>query len=118
MPRSRCQRLSSLLLALVLVGGSMGLPLADALIFHAQPGSPAPGETTIGSVGGSQGHQQLCLQLKATGQTRSVPAAGARVPAVPRDQASRIVAPSAVPVSSPAPSCQFSRAPPDTSVTG
>jgi len=96
----------------------MGLPLADALIFHAQPGSPAQREATIGGDGGTQGHQQLCLQLKATGQARSIPAHGAPVPVIPRDQASRVVAPSVVPVPSLVPSCRFSRAPPDAPVTG
>ena len=115
---SRRQRIPSLLLALVLVGGSLGLPVADALVFHAQPGSPAPRETSIGAVGGLVGHQQLCLQLKAAGQTRSVPGRGAPIPAIPRNQSSRIIALSPIPVSSQVPSHRFSRAPPDRLATG
>jgi hypothetical protein len=70
---SRRHRLPALLLALVLVGGGIVLPVADALIFHALPGSPTTRETSIAGTGGQQGHQQICLQLKATGQTRAIP---------------------------------------------
>jgi hypothetical protein len=112
------QRMSSLLLTLVLVGGGIGLPLADALIFHSKPGSSTPAEASIGVVGGFQGHPQLCLQFKATGQSRSVPGHGAAVPAMSRDQAGRVVTPPVVSGSSLAPSHRFSRAPPDTLTTG
>ena len=115
---SRRHRFPALLLALVLVGGGVVLPVADALIFHALPGSLAARETSISRTGSQQGHQQICLQLKATGQTRAVPGQETSVSLLLPGQPGREVATPAAPATSPAPSGQFSRAPPGLPITG
>lgn len=115
---SRRHRFHALLLALVLVGGGIVLPVADALIFHAQPGASAGRESSIASTASNQGHQQLCLQLKATGQTRSVPGQGTSISHLPASQPGRLIAISPAPATSPAPSKRFSRAPPGLPITG
>lgn len=115
---SRRHRLPALLLALVLVGGGIVLPVADALIFHALPGSPTTREASIAGTGGQQGHQQICLQLKATGQTRAVPGPHTTLSLVPPAEPGQTLGAPPAPETSPAPSTQFSRAPPGLPVTG
>jgi hypothetical protein len=115
---SRRHRFHALLLALVLLGGGIVLPVADALIFHALSGSRATPESLLTSTGSNQGHQQLCLQIKATGQMRSVPGQGTSIAQLPASQPSRMIAHSPAPATSPAPSNRFSRAPPDLPITG
>ena len=115
---SRRHRFPALLLALVLVGGGIALPVADALIFHALRGSLSTRESSIARTGSQQGHQQICLQLKATGQTRAVPGQETSISHVPPGQPSRMIAISPAPATSPAPSRQFSRAPPALPISG
>jgi hypothetical protein len=116
--RTACRDLIRLLLALAFVGGNFGLPVADALVFHSVPGSPAPQKPSLGGPGGETGHQQLCLQLKATGQARSLPASGAGQVDPPQDLGQRVLTVVAAPPSSHHPASHHSRAPPLEAVRG
>ena len=118
MLRSRGHRFPALLQALMRVGGGIALPVADALIFHALRGSLSTRESSIARTGSQQGHQQICLQLKATGQTRAVPGQDTSISHVPPGQPSRMIAISPAPATSPAPSRLFSRAPPALPISG
>jgi len=118
MSPSRRHRFPALLLALVLVGGGIVLPVADALIFHSLPGSLATRESSIARTGSQQGPQQICLQLKATGHTRAVPGQETSAPHIQPGQSGRMIAIWPAPAPSPAPSRHFSRAPPTLPITG
>lgn len=118
MRTSRPRSLPALVLALVLGVGGFGLPLADALIFHSVPGSAAQRQLAIGAPGSELGHQQLCVQLKATGQTRSVPGRGAAVTPPPTDTPPRLIPVPPARIPAPALACQFSRAPPTEPARG
>ncbi len=83
---SRLRRLGSLTLLVTLVGGGLGLPMFDAVVFHGRP-LPAP-RTTIDGDGGSRTHTQLCVLDEAGLRTPSIRSAGhAPLHAVPASAA-------------------------------
>lgn len=53
------RRIGSLALLLALVGGGLGLPLFDAVVFHSKPLNAAG--NTIAPEGGPAGHTQVCV---------------------------------------------------------
>ena len=118
MPMSRRRSLVGLLLTFLFVGGNFGLPVADAVLFHSTPGAAAPPKASLGNPGGEAGHQQICLQLKATGQVRSIPGSGTPTAPLPPEAVSRPVPPPPLLTTSPDPSRQFSRAPPSVTARG
>jgi hypothetical protein len=59
MLRSRGLRLQALLLLLALLGGGFGLPLFDAVVFHARPLASA--ESSVAPEGAPAAHTQLCI---------------------------------------------------------
>ncbi len=76
----RLRRLGSLALLLALVGGGLGLPLFDAVVFHSKPLNAAG--NTIAPEGAPAGHTQLCILDQAGLATPSVGSAGHDTPAV------------------------------------
>lgn len=56
------RRWSALVLLFALIGGGMGLPIADALIYHSTPTSPAAHHTDQVAIGApaSKVHLQNC----------------------------------------------------------
>lgn len=59
MNRSPAVRVRAFALMLALLGGGLGLPLFDSLVFHGQPGAPVS-ERTLVDVGGKPTHAQVC----------------------------------------------------------
>ena len=59
MSRSLVVRVRALTLLLALLGGGLGLPLFDSLVFHSQPGA-AVSERTLVDLGGKPTHAQVC----------------------------------------------------------
>lgn len=59
MRRSGGHRLQALLLLLALMGAGLGLPLFDAIVFHARP--LARTESTAAPEGAQGPHTQLCI---------------------------------------------------------
>lgn len=84
----RLRRFGSLALLLALMGGGLGLPLFDAVVFHSKPLSAAG--NTIAPEGAPAGHTQVCL-LEHAGVIRQAVAASAphAPPALPRAVAIR-----------------------------
>ena len=52
-------RVRAFTLLLALLGGGLGLPLFDSLVFHGQPGA-AVSERTLVDLGGKPTHAQMC----------------------------------------------------------
>lgn len=79
----RLRRLGSLALLLALMGGGLGLPLFDAVVFHSRPLNAAA--NTIAPEGALAGHTQVCV-LEHAGVVRLAIAAGGHAdwPQVPR----------------------------------
>lgn len=75
MPRPQRLRVQACLLLLALVGGGVGLPIVDALVFHGR--TPAVhGERNLGDDGSpSKNHTQLCIIAKAVQAKMVLPAA-------------------------------------------
>lgn len=71
---SRVRRVGSLALLLALLGGGLGLPLFDAVVFHGRPGA-APAERTLAEQGSRLAHQQLCVLDHAVPLSPSLAAA-------------------------------------------
>ncbi|MGH7515006.1 MAG: hypothetical protein ACREOQ_19035 [Gemmatimonadales bacterium] len=68
MPAPVARRVHALLLALVFVGGSLGLPASDALLFHgASAQTPAPHYDPIGGCGD---HGERCILATAFAATQ------------------------------------------------
>lgn len=59
MTRSRAVRMRAFALIVALMGGGLGLPLFDSLVFHSQPGAVAA-ERTLARPGGPLKHIQVC----------------------------------------------------------
>lgn len=55
----RCRGLI-LSLLLAFLAGNLGLPLADAIIFHGQPGASPAAERLLSRGPQGSGHQQIC----------------------------------------------------------
>ena len=87
----RLRRLGSLALLLALVGGGLGLPLFDAVVFHSRPLNAAGNR--IAPEGAATGHTQLCILDQAGLATPSIGSAGHEAPAVLTHAAPPAVAP-------------------------
>ncbi len=70
----RLRRVGSLALLLALVGGGLGLPLFDAVVFHGRPGAAAA-ELALANEGSRPTHQQLCILDHAAPLSASLAAA-------------------------------------------
>ncbi|MFN8646364.1 MAG: hypothetical protein U0104_06380 [Gemmatimonadales bacterium] len=70
----RLRRVGSLALLLALLGGGLGLPLFDAVVFHGRPGAAAA-ERTLAEAGSRPTHQQLCILDHAATLSPSLAAA-------------------------------------------
>lgn len=103
---------SAVLLLLALLGGGIGLPLFDALVFHSNPGSRATAERILTEEGSARTHVQVCQLNHALPAERSLAARPAALPALTVPDAAPLPAPP--PASAPAAplSSQHSRAPP------
>lgn len=79
----RLRRFGSLALLFALVGGGLGLPLFDAVVFHSRP--LAATGSSMAPEGAPTGHSQVCV-LEHAGVIRLALAAGGHVaaPAIPR----------------------------------
>lgn len=79
----RLRRLGSLALLLALMGGGLGLPLFDAVVFHSKPLSAAG--NTLASEGAPAGHTQVCVLDHAGVVRHAIAASGPQdPPALPR----------------------------------
>ncbi len=74
----RLRGLGALALLLALLGGGLGLPLFDALVFHAQPVPTA--DSTLNADGAPQAHTQLCILDQAGLLTPSIGSMGHATP--------------------------------------
>ena len=105
-------RAPAILLLLALLGGGIGLPLFDALVFHSDLGAKPNSERVLWNEGSARNHVQVCQLNHAVPTEQSLGGQPVRAPSV----ASVRSAPSFSfrPVSVPAPchASQFSRAPP------
>ncbi len=82
----RLRRFGSLALLLALVGGGLGLPLFDAVVFHTQP-LTALG-SSVAAEGTPAGHTQVCILEHAGVIRHAVVASGPQdPPALPRASA-------------------------------
>jgi len=109
---TRRLRGSAILLLLALLGGGVGLPLFDALVFHANPGGRARAERTLSEEGSAPAHVQVCQLNHAVPAERSLGGRPVQPPATPRvDSTPRFAF---LPATMPAPATpsQLSRAPP------
>jgi hypothetical protein len=111
MTLSRLRRTGSLVLLLALVGGGLGLPLFDAVVFHS-PGRAAWPERTLGTPGSAAGHAQVCILGRFAPQSRGLPAPVAQPAIVAVERAPEPYRPAALPLSQSRPTLQESRAPP------
>jgi hypothetical protein len=109
--RTHLRRLCSLALLLALVGGGVGLPLFDALVFHT-PGRAAPPERTLAAPGSAAGHTQVCVLGRLAPHSRGLPALPVGLAIHTVEQVAEPFQPSALPVSKSGPTLQQSRAPP------
>ncbi len=103
---------SAILLLLALLGGGIGLPLFDALVFHANPGSrPAP-ERILSQDGSTRTHVQVCQLNHAVPSEQSLAGRPTAVPAPAVPEAAARLAPQPASIPAAPLSSQLSRAPP------
>lgn len=105
------RRIGSLTLLLALVGGGLGLPLYDALVFHSG-GRVAPLERTLAAPDSPTGHAQVCVLGRAAALSGGFPALPAGLAIHVVEQLAEPFQPSALPDSQSGPPLQASRAPP------
>jgi hypothetical protein len=111
MTLTRLRRAGSLALLLSLVGGGLGLPVFDAVVFHT-PGRGNPPERTLAAPGSVAGHAQVCILGRIAPQSRGLPAPSAQLVIVAVERPSEPYLPAAMPASQSRPTLQLSRAPP------
>lgn len=75
---AQTRRLGALLLLVALVGGGLGLPLFDALVYHSQPLPPSA--NAVMPQGAPLPHTQLCI-LDQPGL--ATPSVASRAPVLP-----------------------------------
>jgi hypothetical protein len=105
------RRIGSLTLLLALVGGGLGLPLFDAVVFHA-PGRKAPPERALGTEGALAGHASVCILGRVAPQSRGLPSLPPASTLSTTDQLPVPPAPATLPAAESHLSLQQSRAPP------
>jgi hypothetical protein len=69
---TRRARGSAILLLLALLGGGVGLPLFDALVFHSNPVRRPTAERILGTDGPGRTHIQVCQLSHALPTERSL----------------------------------------------
>lgn len=89
------RRLSSLVLLVALVGGGLGLPLFDAVVFHRQP--LPTGTTAVMPEGAPLPHTQLCILDQPGLATPSIASVAPRLTVVPPDYVAVLPAPVTAP---------------------
>lgn len=105
-------RAPAILLLIALLGGGIGLPLFDALVFHSDLGAKPSSERALWDEGSARNHVQVCQLNHAVPTEQSLGGQAVRVPTdICEASAPRF---SFQPASMPAPasSSQLSRAPP------
>jgi len=109
---TRRARGSAILLLLALLGGGVGLPLFDALVFHSNPARRPAAERVVGTEGSAPTHVQICQLNHALPAERSL--GGEPVSALSAHVGSTPIPPSFAPAPQPAPpaTSNLSRAPP------
>ncbi len=107
---ARLRSLGAFTLLLALLGGGLGLPLFDALVFHTRPVPTA--DNTIATDGAPQGHTQLCILDQAGLLTPSIGSAGHETPGLAAVRAATPVARNRTPSSRNAQLLPRPRAPP------
>ncbi len=105
-------RASAILLLLALLGGGVGLPLFDAVVFHSNPGNRTPAERVLSQEGSARTHVQVCQLNHAVPAERSLAGRPTAVPtpAVPEAVSRFTPQPATIPATPT--SSQLSRAPP------
>lgn len=103
---------SAILLLLALLGGGIGLPLFDALVFHSNPGGRARAERTLGEEGSAPAHIQVCQLNHAVPAERSLGGRAIQAPAAPGIESAPHLSFPPAEMPAPATPLPFSRAPP------
>lgn len=112
MVMTRRVRSSAILLLLALLGGGIGLPLFDALVFHSSPGSRTPAERVLAQEGSARTHVQVCQLNHAVPAERSLAGRPTAVPALAVPETAARFAPQPAGIPAAPLSSQLSRAPP------
>ncbi len=109
---TRRARGSAILLLLALLGGGVGLPLFDALVFHSNPARRPAAERVVGTEGSAPTHVQVCQLNHALPAERSL--GGQPVSALSAHTGGAPIPPPFAPAQRPEPpaTSNLSRAPP------
>lgn len=103
---------SAILLLLALLGGGIGLPLFDALVFHSNPGSRPTAERILTGNGSARAHVQICQLNHAVPAERSLACRPVIVTTLAVAEPAARVSPQPAPIPAEPASRQLSRAPP------
>lgn len=103
---------SALLLLLALLGGGIGLPLFDALVFHSALGGGPSAERVLWDEGSARNHTQVCQLNHAVPTERSLGGQPVRAPSAPFVQSTPRRTPQSASMPTQSTSTQLSRAPP------
>lgn len=103
---------SAILLLLALLGGGIGLPLFDALVFHSDLGARPSSERVLWDEGSARNHVQVCQLNHAVPTERSLGGQPLRAPFAPRVQSTLRFSSQSACLPAPSTSTQLSRAPP------
>lgn len=109
---TRRVRGSAILLLLALLGGGIGLPLFDALVFHSNPGSRPAAERTLIQEGSARTHVQVCQLNHAVPAERSLGCRPVVAATLAVAEPAALFSPQPAPIPAAPASRQFSRAPP------
>lgn len=105
------RRIGSLALLLALVGGGLGLPLFDAVMFHSPTSGPLP-ERALTTEDGAPSHTSVCILGRLAPLSRGLPAPAAVIELTVTGEISSPSVPAALPPAETPPTPQQSRAPP------